>query len=352
MPHSSPQVDLRSDTVTRPTPGMRQAMASADVGDDVFGDDPTIRALEDRVAYLLGKEAALFVPSGTMGNQICIACHTTPGDEIFVEAEAHCYVYEAGAPAALAGVQIRPLRGTRGLLTASQLREAVAPANDHFPQPRLLCLENTHNKAGGTVLPLAEMRAVASMARDLGLSVHLDGARLWNASAASGHSLGEYAAVANSVSLCFSKGLGAPVGSAIAGNTEFVRRARRRRKMLGGGMRQAGILAAAVLYAMDHHVTRLPEDHARAARLARGLADLRGVSLDPAAVETNIVIADVAPSGLTPAQVVERAAAAGVLLVAFGATQVRLVTHLDVDDAGVDHALSVLRGILDVRAAA
>ncbi len=343
------RVDLRSDTVTQPTAGMRAAMASAEVGDDVLGDDPTVQRLEARVADLLGKEAALYVPSGTMGNQICIAVQTSPGDEVLAESGAHLYNSESGAPGALAGVQVRPIAGRRGLVSPEDVRAHVGPPNDHVPRPALLCFENTHNRASGAVLPLTAMAATARVARELGLGIHLDGARLWNAAAASGRAPAAYAALADSVSVCFSKGLGAPVGSALAGTREMVRRARRRRKMLGGGMRQAGILAAACLYALDHHVARLPEDHARARRLAEGLAPLRGVRLDPADVETNIVVIDVSPSGLTPADVAGRAAEAGVFVLAFGRTAIRAVTHLDVDDDGVSRALDVLGGILGAR---
>ncbi len=339
-------VDLRSDTVTRPTPAMRSAMATADVGDDVFADDPTVNELERRIADLLGTESALFVPSGTMGNQIAVFCHTRAGDEVLLEDGAHIYNYEAGAPAALSGVQVRPISGVRGMISAAQLRPFFGPPNDHLPRPALVCLENTHNRAGGTVLPLDGMLAVADCARENAARVHLDGARLWNACAATGRPAAEYAAVADSVSVCFSKGLGAPVGSALAGTAEFIARARRRRKALGGGMRQVGILAAACLYAIDHHRSRLIDDHARAARLAQSLSQTPGASIDPRSVETNIVIFDVSPSGMTPAEVVARAAESDVLLVGFGRTLVRAVTHLDIDDDGIDYACDVLSRIL------
>jgi threonine aldolase len=273
-------IDLRSDTVTMPTPEMRAAMAAAEVGDDVLGDDPTVAALERRTADVLGKEAAVYMPSGTMTNQVAIRAHTEPGDELFCEAEAHCYYYEAGAPAALSGVMCRLIEGRRGIFSAADLKKLLRPANIHHPRSRLVCLENTHNRGGGSIWPLEASAEVASAAREAGMAMHLDGARLWNASVATGIAEKTYAAHFDSLSVCFSKGLGAPVGSALAGSPEFIQRARRFRKMFGGGMRQAGIIAAGALYALEHHRARLADDHANAKALAEGLAEIRGLEVD------------------------------------------------------------------------
>lgn len=337
-------IDLRSDTVTQPTPAMRRAMAEAEVGDDVFGDDPTVQHLEARVAAWLGKEAALFVPSGTMANQLAVRVHTRPGDEILVEAQAHLYYYEAGAPAALSGVMCRCLEGRRGVFTAAQVDAALRPPDVHFPPTRLVCVENTHNRGGGKVWPLATLREVAACARRHGLALHLDGARLWNASAASGVPEREYAALFDTVSVCFSKALGAPVGSALAGPAELIGAARRFRKMFGGGMRQAGILAAAALYALEHHRERLAEDHARARRLAEVLAGLPGAAIDPATVETNLVYFRV--TRRPAAEVVAALAAEGVRVLASGPDTVRAVPHLNVTAADFERALEAFRRVL------
>jgi threonine aldolase len=282
-------IDLRSDTITVPTPAMRQAMASAEVGDDVFGDDPTVLKLEARVAELLGKEASLFTVSGTMANQLALRSHTESGDEILVDANAHIYYYETGGPAALAGVMCRCLPGVRGIFTAADVEAALRPADQHFPPTKLVCIENTHNRGGGSIWPLETLREVAEVSRRHGLRMHLDGARLWNASIATGIAERDYAAHFDSVSVCFSKGLGAPVGSALCGSREFIQRARRFRKMFGGGMRQAGIIAAGALHALEHHRARLAEDHTNARTLADGLSLLPGIELDPASVQTNLV---------------------------------------------------------------
>ncbi len=340
----NPLIDLRSDTVTQPTPAMRRAMAEAEVGDDVFGDDPTVQRLEARVAELLGKEAALFVPSGTMANQLAVRVQTEPGDEILVEGEAHLYYYEAGAPAALSGVMCRCLPGRRGVFTAADLEAALRPGDVHFPPTRLVCVENTHNRGGGKLWPLDTLRAVAAGARRHGLRLHLDGARLWNASVASGVPECDYAALFDTVSVCFSKGLGAPVGSALAGPAELIARARRFRKMFGGGMRQVGILAAGALYALEHHRTRLAEDHARARRLAETLAALPGAALDPATVETNLVYFRVTRQ--PAAEVVAALAAEGVRVLASGPDTIRAVPHLNVTDAEFARALEVFCRVL------
>ena len=330
-------IDLRSDTVTRPTPAMRRAMAEAEVGDDVLGDDPTVAALERRTAQILGKETAVYMPSGTMTNQVAVRTWTEPGDEIIIEAGAHTYFFESGGPAALSGVMCRLIQGERGLFTADQVRAVLRPANEHFPRTRLLCVENTHNRGGGTVWPIRQVAEVAAVAREAGLRVHLDGARLWNASVAAGVPEKDYAAHFDSVSVCFSKGLGAPVGSALAGTREFIARARRFRKMFGGGMRQAGIIAAGALYALEHHRERLAEDHANARRLAEGLAGLAGIEIDPATVETNIVVFLV--KGMPAPRLIERMGKVGVLMLARDSTSIRAVTNLDVTRAQIEETL-------------
>ncbi|MDI3316117.1 MAG: low-specificity L-threonine aldolase [Bacillota bacterium] len=335
-------VDLRSDTVTRPTPAMRQAMASAEVGDDVYGEDPTVRALEEMGAALVGQEAALFVPSGTMGNQVAVLTHTQRGDEVFCEAEAHIYYYEVGDIAALSGAQAHPIPGVRGRFTAEQLRQAVRQPDIHFPRPRLVCLENTHNRAGGTVWRPEEVDAVVATAHELGLAVHLDGARLFNAAVALGVPAERLARGADSVMFCLSKGLGAPVGSLLCGPAEWIGRARKERKRLGGGMRQAGILAAAGIYALRHHVERLAEDHANARWLAEQLADVPGLRVDPAAVETNMVLVGVPGPAVAFSQALREQ---GVLANPSRPDALRLVTHLDVDRAGCRRAVEAFRTV-------
>jgi threonine aldolase len=339
-------IDLRSDTVTKPTSAMRKAMAEAEVGDDVFGEDPTVNTLQEKVARLLGKEAALFVPSGTMANQLAIKSHTQPGDEVIVESSSHPYNFEGGAGAALSGIQFRCLQGVRGILDASQVEEAIRPADHHFPITRLVCLENTHNRGGGSIYPVEKMEEIYRLAKSRGLLIHLDGARLWNASVATGIRSHEYAQWADSVSVCLSKGLGAPVGSLVAGSKPFIDRVHRFRKMFGGGMRQAGIIAAAGIYALDHHLERLKEDHRNAKRLAVGLEEFNGVSIDPTHVETNIVIFGVTNTKMTAPQVAETMKREGVLIHAFGRTQIRLVTHLDVTAEDIEKTLKVFGEIL------
>lgn len=332
-------IDLRSDTVTRPTAAMRQAMASAEVGDDVYREDPTVRALEERVAAIVGKEAALFVPSGTMANQIAILLSTERGGEVLVGEGGHSAVYESGATAAWSGAQ--PLVvGRGGLFTAAELAGAIRPRTDYYPRASLVIVENTHNASGGRVFPQDEIARIAEVARTHGLALHLDGARLWNAAVASGLSPAAIAAPFDTVSTCLSKGLGAPVGSVLAGRRELADRARRLRKMLGGGMRQAGILAAAGLHALDHHRARLVEDHANARRLALALAQSPNVSLDLGTVETNIVVFGV--RGISDDELVSRARAGGVLVGLMGPGRVRAVTHLDVGEEDVDAASEIL----------
>jgi threonine aldolase len=337
-------VDLRSDTITQPTPAMRRVLAEAEVGDDVLGDDPTVHRLEERVAGILGKEAAVFVPSGTMGNQVAIRAQTEPGDEILVEANAHLFFYESGGPAALAGVMCRCLAGSRGLFTAAELEAAIRPMNLHYPPTRLVCLENTHNRGGGSIWPLHQLQSVATAARHHGLRLHLDGARLWNASVAAGVAERNYAEPFDSVSVCFSKGLGAPAGSALAGSLEFIQRARRFRKQFGGAMRQAGILAAAALHAIDHHRERLAEDHAHARRLADGLSDLPGLEVDPRATETNMVLVGLTERPAT--EVVAALAAAGVRVLATGPRTLRAVTSLMVNAADIESAIARFKSVM------
>src|SRR5437764_166020 len=288
-------IDLRSDTVTKPTPAMRAAIQAAEVGDDVFDDDPTVHRLQERVAALLGKEAALFVPSGTMSNQICVKAQTAPGDELLCEATCHIYNYEAGGPAVLSGVMCRTLEGDYGILDVSQLEDKIRPDNEHLVRTRLVCLENTHNRGGGRVYPLDKIQVISDWAHRHGLLMHLDGARLWNAVVATGVPAAEWARSFDTVSVCFSKGLGAPLGSACAGSRDFIAKARRIRKLFGGAMRQVGIAAAAALYAIDHHIDRLAEDHRNAQVIAQAIADTPGLRLDPTEVETNLVWFEVDP---------------------------------------------------------
>jgi threonine aldolase len=327
-------IDLRSDTVTRPTEGMRRAMLEAPLGDDVFGEDPTVNRLEEYVAGLLGKEAAIYAPSGTMTNQIGLFVGANRGEEVYLHEGAHIFVYEAGAPALLSGVQLRTLPGEGGMIPPQTLRAAVRPENVHFPRSRLLCLENTHNAAGGRVYPLDDFAAVASEARELGLRVHLDGARLFNAQAATGIEAREWCGHADTVSVCSSKGLGAPVGSVLAGDEATVREARRARKAFGGGMRQAGVIAAASLYAFEHHIQRLGQDHERASRLASGLEEA-GYAVEPP--ETNIVLLKVESPGVFLAALARE----GVLATPGKAGYVRLCTHLDVGDREIERAVEV-----------
>lgn len=332
-------VDLRSDTVTRPGPLMRRAIAEAEVGDDVLGDDPTVLALQREVARLLGKEEALYFPSGTQANEAAVCLHAGRGDEAIVEYDSHLFTFEGGGPAALAGVQLHPLRGEAGLLTRRQIEAAVRPRDPHFAQTRLVCFENTHNSAGGRVLPLEAVEEAAAFCRERGIAVHLDGARLWNAAAAAGVSPARVAAPADTVMVSLSKGLGAPVGSCLAGSAAHVERARWWRKRLGGGMRQAGLLAAAGLWALAHHLERLPEDHRLARRLAEGLAGLPHLRVDPSVVETNIVLIFLDESGPSAEELQARLDARGVRLLANGPRVLRAVTHLDVDAAGIERAV-------------
>ncbi len=344
MDKTSRVIDLRSDTVTKPTPPMRDAMARAEVGDDVFGDDPTVKELEAETASLLGKEAALFTASGTMANQLALRSQTEPGDEILVEANAHIYYYEGGAPAALSGVMCRCLEGKRGIFTGAEVEAALRPVDVHFPRTRLVCLENTHNRGGGKIWSLAQTREVAAAARKHGLQLHLDGARLWNASVATGTPEREYAAPFDTVGVCFSKGLGAPIGSALVGSKSVVERARRFRKMFGGGMRQVGIIAAGALFALRHHRARLAEDHSNAKLLASGLARLNGLKLAPAEVESNMVRFCV--RAMPARELVEQLKARGVLVLPVGRDTIRAVTNLMVSAEDIQAAVNGIAALL------
>ncbi|TMH29268.1 MAG: low-specificity L-threonine aldolase [Betaproteobacteria bacterium] len=328
-------VDLRSDTVTRPTPAMRDAMMRAELGDDVFGDDPTVNALQERIAAMLGKEAALFVPSGTQGNLVATMSHCQRGDEIVIGQMAHHYRWEAGGAAVLASVQPQPIEHQAdGTLSLADIAAAIKPDDSHFARTRLLALENTF---GGKALPLTYMADATALARSRGLATHLDGARLFNAAVKLDVAARDIAQHFDSVSVCFSKGLGAPVGSALVGSRELIARAHRWRKMLGGGMRQAGVLAAAALHALDHHIARLADDHRLAQRLADGLQGVPGLSVEPP--QTNMVFADV--EGERGKGLIEHLKSRGVL--ATGLYRLRFVTHLDVDAAGIDHAIAAVR---------
>lgn len=342
-------IDLRSDTVTRPTAAMRDAMANADVGDDVYGDDPTVRALEARTAEILEKEAAVYMPTGTMTNQVALRTHTEAGDEVLVENGAHVFVNEGGAPAGLSGILVRTIQGEHGIFTGAQLEEALRVPHPFNPSTiaaptTLICLENTHNGGGGTVWPLETIREVARVARGHAIPLHLDGARLWNASAASGISEADYARPFDTLSVCFSKGLGAPIGSALAGESRLIARARRFKQMFGGGFRQAGVVAAAALYALENHRAHLVKDHTRAKRLAVRLSELPGIQLNPDRVETNILrFGLVAPSAF---DLVERCYAKGVHMLPAGRRSVRAVVHRDIDDEAIETTISVVEAVL------
>jgi len=338
-------VDLYSDTVTRPTADMRRFMCEAEVGDEQKHEDPTVNLLQEMVADLLGKEAAVFLPSGTMCNEIALRVHCRPGEELLAHRTAHPIHFESGGPGALAGVNIRPIDGARGQYDAAALAEAIRPDFRHFPRSRLVWVEQTSNLGGGSIWPLERVRAVTDVARRHRLATHLDGARLMNAVVASGIAAREWAAPFDSAWIDFTKGLGAPVGAALAGSREFIAEAWRLKQQMGGAMRQAGIIAAGAVYALRHHVKRLAEDHANARRLAEGLAALPGVRLDPATVETNIVFFDVGGPLDAPA-VVEQLLARGVRMGAMGARTIRAVTHLDVSAEQIERALEAARAVL------
>jgi len=335
-------IDLRSDTVTKPSAEMRKVMFEAEVGDDVFGEDPTINKLEERVAELLGKEAALYVPSGTMSNEIALAILTEDGDEVYCDGSSHIFNYEGGGPAIIARVQIYPLQGKRGIFTREMVEEVLRPDDHHFTPSKLIEIENTSNRGGGAVWPLAEVRRLFELTRERGMKLHLDGARLWNAAASSGTSEKEYAKYADTVSVCFSKGLGAPVGSALVGSKALIEEAHRYRKRLGGGMRQAGILAAGALYAIENNRQRLTEDHRRAKMLAKGLSVIPGFGIDLEHVDTNILMVDLSERGIEAEDFSKRIAEKGVLVTQAGVEKVRFVTHLQVSDENINDTINII----------
>lgn len=341
-------IDLRSDTCSRPSAAMREAMARADVGDDVYGDDPTVKQLEAETARLLGKEDAVYMPTGTMTNQVGIRAHTEHGDAVLFEQSAHVYLLEGGAPSAISGVLPRLLPGDRGIFTPDQVAQAVGAPHPFFPPTipapvTLLCVENTHNNGGGTVWPVDRITAVAETGRSLGLATHLDGARLWHATAATGITEAQYAAAFDTVSVCFSKALGAPVGSCLAGPKKTMDRARRFKQGFGGGFRQAGIIAAGALYALQHREL-LPRTHAMGQRFAAGLSEIDGIMIDPSAVETNIVRFRL--DGVSPAAFVDALHERGVWMLPSGADGVRAVFYLDITDQDLDNALDAVRGAM------
>jgi len=337
-------VDLRSDTLTLPTPEMREAMARAEVGDDVWEEDPTVRRLESLAAERLGKEGGLFVTSGTQGNLLCVLAQTQPGQEVVVDLDSHIFNNEVAGTSVIGGVQMRPVRTERGFLSPAQVREALRPANIHIPPTGLVCLENTHNRHGGTCCSPEDLAAIAAVAHEAGVPVHLDGARLFNAAVALGRPASDFVREVDSVTFCVSKGLGAPVGSIVCGRSDFIARARRLRKMLGGGMRQAGIIAAAGVVALERMVDRLAQDHANARALAQGVAGLPGVGLDLASVQTNIVIFHVDRRGGVE-ELATGCAARKVKIHAVSPTSIRCVTHKDVDAEDIARALDAFREI-------
>jgi threonine aldolase len=340
-----PKIDLRSDTVTKPTPAMREAMARAEVGDDVYGEDPTVNRLEAMAAELLGKEAALFVPTGVMGNQLAIRLHTRPGDEVIVESSSHLIRYEGGSASSLSGVQLCCVPGDRGRLSPESVKAAIRPKDLHNPPTTLVCLEQTHNVGGGSIYPLETINRITEVARAHGLALHLDGARLFNAVVKTGVSAADYARPFDTVSFCLSKGLGAPVGSIVVSDFARVQKLRRLRKVFGGGMRQVGILAAAGVYALEHHIARLAEDHANAHHLATLLEDIPGVVVDVKSVETNMVMFQVPRSSKSTEMLLADCREAGVLLNAVGDRAFRVVTHLDVNREDMIAASLIFRGV-------
>lgn len=342
-------IDLRSDTVTKPTPAMRKAMAEAEVGDDVYSEDPTVNRLQDRAAEMFGKEAALFVPTGSMGNQIAVKLHTRQGDEIVIEERGHIFNYEMGTPSVVSGVLVRPVRSSdgSGMLSWEDIEPALHVDQPYYACPTgLICLENSHNLAGGSVMTAGHCAEICEQAHSKGIPVHLDGARIFNASASLGTSVQDLSENCDSVQFCLSKGLGAPVGSVLLGKREFIDEARVWRKRLGGGMRQVGVLAAAGLVALDESPPKLVEDHQNARRLAEGIADLSGVAIDPGTVATNIVIADVSDAELSSAEIVDALRERSVLAIGFGDV-IRMVTHYDVSENDIDAAIAAFREILD-----
>ncbi|MBW7887053.1 MAG: low-specificity L-threonine aldolase [Bacteroidetes bacterium] len=338
-------IDIRSDTVTKPTTAMRQAMANAEVGDDVFGEDPTVNILQEKVASLLGKEKALFVPSGCMSNQLAIKAHTNAGDEILVERDAHIFNYETAAPSVMSSVQVQTVPGKKGIFSVEQLPSLIRPDIYYMPKTKLIAVENTHNRAGGTIFPLEEINKLSRFAKERNIIFHLDGARLWNASVATGIPMKTWAEQFDSVSVCFSKGLGAPVGSAICGSAEFISKVRKWRKVFGGGMRQAGIIAAGALYAVENHVERLKEDHQKAKYFAEELSSVTQFSIDLESVQTNIILIDVQKTGKTPNEIISLLKANSILVSSGTFTSLRAVMHLDVSMEEIRYAVQKIKAL-------
>lgn len=339
-------IDLRSDTVTRPSPEMRKAIYEAEVGDDVFKEDPTVNRLEEYASELLGKEAALFVPSGVMGNQICLNVLTNPGDEVICERDSHIFNYESGSPAALSGIQLLPVEGKNGVMTPAQVEPLIRPASAYYmPRTKVIEIENTHNRAGGAVHPLDNQKQLKSLAEKYSLLFHLDGARIWNASVASGIAVKEYAAYCDTISCCLSKGLGAPVGSIIAGSREFVKDSYRVRKAWGGGMRQSGILAAAGLYALKNNIDRLAEDHNKAKRLAAVIKESKNLEIDIESVQTNILIFK--PLKISVEEALKKCREKGLLLLVGKIDSLRAITHMDVSDSQIEKAIKILKEVFE-----
>ncbi|WP_163100418.1 low-specificity L-threonine aldolase [Peribacillus alkalitolerans] len=338
-------IDFRSDTVTKPTEEMRKAAYTAEVGDDVYGEDPSVRRLEEAAAEILGKEDALFVTSGTQGNQIAILVHCRPGNEVLLEAESHIFYYESGAASALAGVQTRTIPGIRGAMSADSVVSAIRPEDQHFPETGLICIENTHNRAGGAVVPASSMSEIYTVARKYDVPLHVDGARLFNASTALGCQVSDLTIHCDTVQICLSKGLGAPVGSLLAGSNEFIKKARKWRKRLGGGLRQAGIIAAPGLIALTRMPERLYLDHENAQLLAEGVSGIANLTIANQ-IDTNIVVVDVSKTGFTADQFSARLKEEGILANGFGNGLVRFVTHYDVTKSDIDKALTGITSVL------
>jgi threonine aldolase len=333
-------IDLRSDTVTRPSAAMREAMANAEVGDDVWGDDPTVNALQDKCKELTGKPAALFVTSGCMANQLAIKCHTNPAEEIIAEWDSHIVKYEIAGPSFISGVQVMPLKGNRGVMDPNDVENHIRPDWYHYPKTALICIENTHNRAGGTIYPLEDIKSLSALAKENDLKLHLDGARIFNASVASGISVKEYSSHVDSISFCFSKGLGAPVGSVLCGDIDFINCAHKLRKILGGGMRQAGIIAAGAVYALNNNIDRLKDDHNNASFFAEEISKLPYVVIDMESVQTNIVIFNTTKDAAKIREVLE---SKGVLVTNDGKDKLRAVFHLDVSAEQTETAINVFK---------
>ncbi len=338
-------IDVRSDTVTQPTPEMLQAMMSAPLGDDVYSEDPTTNLLQEKLADLFGKKMALFVPSGTMSNQLAVKTHTQPGDELLCDSTCHIYTWEAGGPAVLSGVTCRTIEGQYGILDVAQLKDKIRPGNEHYVRTKLVCLENTHNRGGGKIYPLEKIKLISDWARENNLRMHLDGARLWNAIIASGISAKNWASHFDSVSVCFSKGLGCPIGSALIGSEEFIKQARRNRKLFGGAMRQSGVIAAAALYAIENHVERLAIDHQNAKLISQAIKNSRFFSLEPAEVETNLIWFRVDPDFANASRIANDARNCGILISPLTNEHLRICTHLNVNKTDCQKIIDFIESV-------